>query len=72
MLICQSTLGSITAKVDNDSNPTTDLVRPNERNEYDVAEGITSCCFRVILVKCLIFCLILNFKLLNLYLGFLP
>uniref|UniRef100_A0A183CTX4 BTB_3 domain-containing protein n=1 Tax=Globodera pallida TaxID=36090 RepID=A0A183CTX4_GLOPA len=26
-----------------------DLVRPNERNEYDVAEGISAACFRVVM-----------------------
>jgi len=29
----------------------TDLVRPNERNEYEVAEGLSACCFRAILVR---------------------
>jgi hypothetical protein len=27
-----------------------DLVRPNERNEYDVADGISAGCFRVVMV----------------------
>jgi len=27
-----------------------DLVRPNDQNEYDVAEGISAPCFRVIMV----------------------
>ena len=28
-----------------------ELVRPNERNEFEVAEGISSVCFRTILVN---------------------
>ena len=30
---------------------TVDLVRPNERNEFDVAEGISASCFRVVMVR---------------------
>jgi hypothetical protein len=41
---------SANAAIINNSNPV-DLVRPNERNEYDVADGIAACCFRVVMVK---------------------
>lgn len=27
-----------------------DLVRPNERNEYEVADGLSASCFRAIMV----------------------
>uniref|UniRef100_A0A1I8BYR2 BTB_3 domain-containing protein n=1 Tax=Meloidogyne hapla TaxID=6305 RepID=A0A1I8BYR2_MELHA len=33
----------------NESGNNIDLVRPNEQNEYDVAEGISAPCFRVIM-----------------------
>lgn len=34
---------------------TGELLRPNDRGEYEVAEGISANCFKAILVRCLLF-----------------
>ncbi|KAF7635059.1 BTB_3 domain-containing protein [Meloidogyne graminicola] len=46
-----ATDSAIVSKINNDNanNVILDLVRPNEQNEYDVAEGISASCFRVIM-----------------------